>query len=109
MNMNEPAETRASYLNEDLEYHVERLKPDVRVARLTGVASLRSYGTVPSLLGSRIVASFNACREVRNPENLPNLFKALTALFEAKPSEHARAIDRLWNATVAAGVLTDED
>lgn len=107
--MNESTVTKPSFLNEPLEFHIEHPDDETRVARITGSASLRAYGSVHSLLGRRLVASFNACREVERPEELPKLFDALTKFFEAKPADRAKAIDNLWNAAVAAGVLTDED
>lgn len=96
-----------AYINELLEHQVVQLPGGRRAAYIRGAKTGQRYGTVHSLLGRRLVASANACRTVRNPDRLPDLLAAVNAVLSAKRSEQAEAIERLWDAAVAAGALED--
>jgi len=96
-----------AYINELLEHQLVKLPDGRRVAYIRGAKSGRRFGAVDPLLARRMVVSVNACRTVRNPDRLPDLLAAVNAVLSAKRSEQAEAIERLWDATVAAGALED--
>jgi hypothetical protein len=101
------APIEGAYISELLEHQVVQLPAGRRAAYIRGAKSGRRYGTVHSLLGRRLVASANACRTIRNPDLLPGLIAAVNAVLSAKRAEQAEAIERLWDAAVAAGALED--
>lgn len=96
-----------AYITELLEHQLVKLPDGRRVAYIRGAKSGRRFGAVHPLLGRRLVVSANACRRIRNPDLLPGLIAAVNAVLSAKRSEQAEALNRLWDAAVAAGALED--
>lgn len=101
------APTDGAYINELLEHQLVTLPDGRRVAHIRGAKSGRRFGAVDPLLARRLVVSANACRRIRRPDLLPDLLAAVNAVLSAKRSEQAEALNRLWDAAVAAGVLED--